>query len=117
GDVMSVMSEEGSVYGDESVSAGDWSPVGGDPMRDLLARPPDPPPQAPAHAEVQLRYLLQVLLEAGCLEWSVVIAMVLRDALAVLRVVNLARSPDVPGQVISRLTQGLRDAHHFTNME
>lgn len=117
GDTMSVMSEEASVYGDESVSASDWSPVGGDPMRDLLQRPQDPPPQAPPHAEVQLRYLLQVLLEAGCLEWCVVIATVLRDALAVLRAVNLARSPDVPIQVISRLSQGLRDTHHFTNTE
>lgn len=64
-------------------------------------------------------YLLyfQVLLEAGCLEWSVVVAVVLRDALAVLRVVTLARAPDVPAQVITRLTTGLQDLLHFTNTE
>lgn len=65
GDTVSVMSEEGTLYGDDTSSVcGDWSPEGGDPMRDLLSRPPDPPPQSsprpPPHAEVQLRYLLQV---------------------------------------------------------
>lgn len=63
---MSVMSEEGTVYGDDTSSiCGDWSPdTAGDPTRDLLSRPPDPPlqptPRPPPHAEVQLRYLLQV---------------------------------------------------------
>lgn len=122
GDSMSVMSEEGTVYGDDTSSlCGDWGPDGGDPTRDLLSRPPDPPPQPtprpPPHAEVQLRYLLQVLLEAGCLEWSVVVAVVLRDALAVLRVVTLARAPDVPAQVINRLSAGLQDLLLFTNTE
>lgn len=59
------MSEEGTVYGDDTSSlCGDWGTDGGDPTRDLLSRPPDPPPQPtprpPPHAEVQLRYLLQV---------------------------------------------------------
>ncbi|KAK7075286.1 hypothetical protein SK128_014675 [Halocaridina rubra] len=122
GDAISVMSEEGTVYGDDTSSlCGDWNPEGSDPTRDLLSRPPDPPHQAtprpPPHAEVQLRYLLQVLLEAGCLEWSIVLAVILRDALAVLRVVTLARAPDVPAQVITRLTIGLQDLLHFTNTE
>ncbi|XP_071528782.1 guanine nucleotide exchange factor subunit Rich isoform X3 [Panulirus ornatus] len=122
GDTVSVMSEEGTLYGDDASSiCGDWIPESGDPTRDLLSRPPDPPPQPtprpPPHAEVQLRYLLQVFLEAGCLEWSVVVAVVLRDALAVLRVVTLARAPDVPAQVIIRLTTGLQDLLHFTNTE
>ncbi|XP_069939686.1 guanine nucleotide exchange factor subunit Rich isoform X2 [Cherax quadricarinatus] len=122
GDTVSIMSEEGTVYGDDASSiCGDWSPESSDPTRDLLSRPPDPPPQAtprpPPHAEVQLRYLLQVLLEAGCLEWSVVVAVVLRDALAVLRVVTLARASDISAQVIIRLTTGLQDLLHFTNTE
>lgn len=58
-----------------------------------------------------------MFLEAGCLEWSVVVAVLLRDALAVLRVVTLARAPDVPAQVIIRLTAGLQDLLHFTNTE
>lgn len=62
------MSEEGTLYGDDASSiCGDWSP---DPTRDLLSRPPDPPPQPiprpPPHAEVQLRYLLQVLQLQEC---------------------------------------------------
>ena len=56
------MSEEISLYGEDTASLCDWSPD--DPTRDLLSRPPDPPlqptPRPPPHAEVQLRYLLQV---------------------------------------------------------
>lgn len=51
------------------------------------------------------------------MEWSVVVAVVLRDALAVLRVVTLARAPDVPAQVINRLTAGLQDLLLFTTTE
>ena len=64
GDALSIMSEEGSLYGEEVSSRNfdECSPE--DPTRNLLCRSPDPPPQAhpkpPPYAEVQLRYLLQV---------------------------------------------------------
>ena len=62
--MQSILSEEVSIYGDESVICdNEWNPE--DPTRNILARPPDPPhqahPQPPPHAEVQLRYLLQVI--------------------------------------------------------
>ncbi|RXG70887.1 RAB6A-GEF complex partner protein 1 [Armadillidium vulgare] len=120
---MFSMSEEGSLFGDDTGSiacGGEWGPEGTiDPTRNLLSRSPDPPlqphPKPPPYAEVQLRYLLQIFLEAGCLEISVVLAVVLRDALAILRVVSLARSPDIPAQVLTRLANGLKQMKHFTD--
>ncbi|XP_076060554.1 guanine nucleotide exchange factor subunit Rich isoform X2 [Oratosquilla oratoria] len=121
---ISILSEEGSVYGEDTVSIyEDWSPdsTARDATRDLLARSPDPPllaaPKPPPHSEVQLRYLLQLLLEAGCIEWSIVVAVVLRDALALLRAVGLAHAPDMPLQIIQRLNNGLQHLLHFTNNE
>ncbi|KAL7631863.1 UNVERIFIED_CONTAM: hypothetical protein RMT77_017834 [Armadillidium vulgare] len=122
---MFSMSEEGSLFGDDTGSiacGGEWGPEGTiDPTRNLLSRSPDPPlqphPKPPPYAEVQLRYLLQIFLEAGCLEISVVLAVVLRDALAILRVVSLARSPDIPAQVLTRLANGLKQMKHFTDTQ
>lgn len=65
----------------------------------------------------RLKIEFQVVLEAGCLEWSILVAVVLRDALAVLRVVTLARAPDVPARVIHSLTRGLQELLQFTNTE
>merc|ERR1711899_663383 len=43
-------------------------------------------------AEVQLRYLLQIMMEANCLEIASLISVLLKDALALIRIVNAARS-------------------------
>ena len=53
------------------------------------------------------RYLLQVVLEAGCLEWALIIAVVLRDALAVVRTVNTASMTDTPLEIVGRMREGL----------
>jgi hypothetical protein len=46
------------------------------------------------------------MVEAGCLEWAAVAAIVLRDAMAIIRIVNAARSaPDAP-RVVQRLYEG-----------
>ena len=43
------------------------------------------------------------MVEASCLEWAAVAAIVLRDAMAIIRIVNAARSaPDAPA-VVRRL--------------
>ena len=46
------------------------------------------------------------MVEASCLEWAAVAAIVLRDAMAIIRIVNAARSaPDAPA-VVRRLYEG-----------
>jgi len=46
-------------------------------------------------------------MEAGCLEWAVLVCVVLRDAVLFLRVVNLACLADTPPEVVLRLQNGL----------
>src|SRR5581483_5380428 len=58
-------------------------------------------------ADVQLRYLFQLMLEAECLCWSFLIAMMLRDILAVSRVFSAARQNDVNREMIVHLKQGI----------
>jgi hypothetical protein len=46
-------------------------------------------------------------MEAGCLEWALLISVLLRDDMAVLRTTNAARSPDHSVEAILRLKEGL----------
>jgi len=46
-------------------------------------------------------------MEAGCLEWAMLVCIILRDAVLFLRVINLARLADTPPEVVVRLQSGL----------
>lgn len=56
-------------------------------------------------------------MEAGCLEWTLLISFLLRDALAVLRTVNAAKSTDQSIDAITRLKQGMQFLHYWTHTE
>ena len=47
------------------------------------------------------------MLEAGCLEWALIISVVLRDSLAVIRTVNTASMTDTPLDMVARMREGL----------
>ncbi|KAF9819126.1 hypothetical protein SFRURICE_000791 [Spodoptera frugiperda] len=68
-------------------------------------------------AHVQLRYYLQLMTEASCVEWAVIVAVVLRDALAVLRTTNAARGNDVSLDAVRRLRRTLQDICAWTDAE
>ncbi|KAJ2948606.1 hypothetical protein O0L34_g7860 [Tuta absoluta] len=68
-------------------------------------------------AHVQLRYFLQLMTEASCVEWAFVLAVVLRDALAVLRTTNAARTQDVTLPAVRRLRNALQDIAAWTDVE
>ncbi|CAG9764875.1 unnamed protein product [Ceutorhynchus assimilis] len=68
-------------------------------------------------SEIQLRYLLQLFMEASCLEWSLLISVLLRDAMAVLRTVNAAKSQDQSIESVSRLRQGVLILNYWTNTQ
>lgn len=63
------------------------------------------------------RYLLQVMLEANCLEWSIIVAILLHDAMAVFRVTNAARSPDHSLSAVQRLRDGILSLLQWTNTQ
>lgn len=60
-----------------------------------------------SRAEVQLRYLLQLFLEAECIGWAAVLATVLRDASAVARTIRTAHAPTQTLETIINLRDGL----------
>lgn len=47
------------------------------------------------------------MLEAGCLEWALLISIVLRDVLAVVRTVNTASMTDTVLEMVGRMREGL----------
>ncbi|KOB76302.1 putative wd40 repeat protein, partial [Operophtera brumata] len=53
----------------------------------------------------------------SCIEWAVIIAVVLRDALAVLRTTNAARAGDVSLDAVRRLRRVLQDICAWTDAE
>ncbi|XP_064624282.1 guanine nucleotide exchange factor subunit RIC1-like isoform X2 [Lineus longissimus] len=63
--------------------------------------------KGPPQSELELRYLFHIMLEADCLEWAVIIAIILRDAIAVVRAINTASLTDAPIEVIGRIREGI----------
>ena len=46
-------------------------------------------------------------MEAGCLEWAMLVAILLRDSISVVRVVNTACLTDTPIDIVARMREGL----------
>ncbi|XP_023687655.1 guanine nucleotide exchange factor subunit RIC1 isoform X1 [Paramormyrops kingsleyae] len=63
--------------------------------------------KGPHKSQVQLRYLLHIFMEAGCLEWCVVIGLILREANVIKQVFALLDSPEVPSDVVQNVCDGL----------
>nr|XP_006817611.1 PREDICTED: protein RIC1 homolog [Saccoglossus kowalevskii] len=63
--------------------------------------------QGSPQSEAELKYLLKIFSEATCLEWSLLIAVVLRDAVLVTSVVNTASMIDCPLEMVGRMREGL----------
>ncbi|XP_029372281.1 guanine nucleotide exchange factor subunit RIC1 isoform X3 [Echeneis naucrates] len=63
--------------------------------------------KGPHKSQVQLRYLLHVFMEAGCLEWCIVIGLILRDANVIKQVIAFLDSPEVPPETVQSVQNGL----------
>lgn len=114
----SMVSTVSSVWGDDrdvlsSPSTENWEV----PSSQILEQLSNTGNKGSHRSEVQLRYLLQLFMEASCLEWSLLISVLLRDAMAVVRTVNAAKSPDQSIEAVSRLRQGLLLLNYWTNTE
>ncbi len=73
--------------------------------------------KGPTQSEHELRYLFQILLEAGCLEWAMLIAIILRDNMAVIRIVNTASLTDTPIEIVARMREGISLLERWANTE
>lgn len=56
-------------------------------------------------------------MEASCLEWALLISVLLQDAMAVFRTTNAARSSDHSVEAILRLKDGLVALCHWSGTE
>ncbi|KAF0031485.1 hypothetical protein F2P81_016040 [Scophthalmus maximus] len=63
--------------------------------------------KGPHKSQVQLRYLLHVFMEAGCLEWCVVLGLILRDTNVIKQVICFLDSPEVPQETVKSVRSGL----------
>ncbi|XP_068609272.1 guanine nucleotide exchange factor subunit RIC1 [Brachionichthys hirsutus] len=63
--------------------------------------------KGPHKSQVQLRYLLHVFMEAGCLEWCAVIGLILRDANVIKQVIGFLDGPEVPQETLQCVKSGL----------
>jgi len=105
-DQRSVLSDDlGSVCGVQSPTLASPPPLPHTP------READPPRKAKA----KLNYMLNLLLEAECLEWASCFAIILQDVMAIIRIVNAARSTPESSSVVLRLHQGFTQLARFAS--
>ncbi|XP_039519914.1 guanine nucleotide exchange factor subunit RIC1-like [Pimephales promelas] len=73
--------------------------------------------KGPHKSQVQLRYLLHVFMEAGCLEWCVIIGLILRDASVIKQVVGFLDSAEVPAETVQSIKAGLMAVDHWVSSD
>ncbi|KAL7853237.1 hypothetical protein AOLI_G00200810 [Acnodon oligacanthus] len=73
--------------------------------------------KGPHKSQVQLRYLLHVFMEAGCLDWCVVIGLILRDVNVIKQVVGFLDSPEVPAETVQSIRTGLVAVDQWTSSD
>ncbi|MEE6459173.1 hypothetical protein FKM82_000562 [Ascaphus truei] len=64
--------------------------------------------KGPHKSQVQLRYLLHVFMEAGCLEWCVIIGLILRECSVISQVLNFMQCPEVAEEMLQSIQSGLQ---------
>ncbi|XP_063311171.1 guanine nucleotide exchange factor subunit RIC1 isoform X2 [Pelobates fuscus] len=64
--------------------------------------------KGPHKSQVQLRYLLHVFMEAGCLEWCVIIGLILRESSVINQVLNIMQCPEVAEEMLQGIQCGLQ---------
>ncbi|XP_015262959.1 PREDICTED: RAB6A-GEF complex partner protein 1 [Gekko japonicus] len=63
--------------------------------------------KGPHKSQVQLRYLLHIFMEAGCLDWCAVIGLILRESSIINQVFSLLQSSEVDGELLQNIKTGL----------
>ncbi|KAM9508211.1 guanine nucleotide exchange factor subunit RIC1 isoform 2-T2 [Guaruba guarouba] len=63
--------------------------------------------KGPHKSQVQLRYLLHIFMEAGCLDWCVIIGLILRESSVINQVFSIIQSSDIDGEICQNIKTGL----------
>ncbi|XP_066502734.1 guanine nucleotide exchange factor subunit RIC1 isoform X2 [Hoplias malabaricus] len=73
--------------------------------------------KGPHKSQVQLRYLLHVFMEAGCLDWCVVIGLILREVNVIKQVFGFLDSPEVPAETVQSICTGLQAVDQWASSD
>ncbi|KAF1475029.1 RAB6A-GEF complex partner protein 1, partial [Eudyptula minor novaehollandiae] len=63
--------------------------------------------KGPHKSQVQLRYLLHIFMEAGCLDWCIIIGLILREPSVINQVFSIMQSSDIDGEICQNIKTGL----------
>ncbi|XP_074022510.1 guanine nucleotide exchange factor subunit RIC1 isoform X2 [Numenius arquata] len=63
--------------------------------------------KGPHKSQVQLRYLLHIFMEAGCLDWCIIIGLILRESSVISQVFSIMQSSDIDREICQNIKTGL----------
>lgn len=73
--------------------------------------------KGPHKSQVQLRYLLHIFMEAGCLDWCVVISLILRESSVVNQILGIAQSSEMDGEMLQNIKTGLHAVDRWASTD
>ncbi|XP_078426702.1 guanine nucleotide exchange factor subunit RIC1 isoform X1 [Cetorhinus maximus] len=63
--------------------------------------------KGPRKSQVQLSYLMHIFMEAGCLEWCIIIALILRDSAVICQIINSIQHSEIPMDILQGIKDGM----------
>uniref|UniRef100_A0A8D0HFF1 Protein RIC1 homolog n=1 Tax=Sphenodon punctatus TaxID=8508 RepID=A0A8D0HFF1_SPHPU len=73
--------------------------------------------KGPHKSQVQLRYLLHIFTEAGCLDWCIVIGLILREASIISQVFSVIQSSDIDVEMLQNIKSGLHSVDRWASTD
>lgn len=73
--------------------------------------------KGPHKSQLQLRYLLHIFMEAGCLDWCVVIGLILRESSVVSQILGIAQSSEMDGEMLQNIKAGLHAVDRWASTD
>ncbi|XP_053153540.1 guanine nucleotide exchange factor subunit RIC1 isoform X3 [Hemicordylus capensis] len=73
--------------------------------------------KGPHKSQVQLRYLLHIFMEAGCLDWCIIIGLILRESSIINQVFSLMQSSEVDGEMLQNIKRGLHAVDRWASTD
>lgn len=62
-------------------------------------------------------YLLHIFMEAGCLDWCVVIGLILRESSVVSQILGIAQSSEIDGEMLQNIKAGLHAVDRWASTD
>ncbi|KAM5298946.1 guanine nucleotide exchange factor subunit RIC1 isoform 2-T2 [Ctenodactylus gundi] len=73
--------------------------------------------KGPHKSQVQLRYLLHIFMEAGCLDWCIVIGLILRESSVISQILGIAQSSEFDREMLQNIKTGLHAVDRWASTD